>query len=694
MNGIWDHATPFDYGLREHGFTKSPSSLVPSFFMTVLKIPQGKTPDGLGLGVRKAGSSYHFVYWGTTFAGNIGPMPAVRDQWIMFIASAGDLGLVPGSDSWDAVSYDVYGGEAEWDVTTTLSSSSMTISGLSSLGSGLTVGVYDSTNNVIVATGAQSGDFALVNLYRPSSNYQWDAFTVQANIKIYDASNEYYFGPLKNMYPNDNLRFMGQSSFFDSKAAGTSYWPSSSIHTAQLGTKKFMADCSDAILCYDMETVTEGVPTLGTGVVLPRLVDLSGRGNFASLSGTIGYRSTVSQPTDAAAGLGMKFVASQAAFAFASDGTSLRFGTGDFTISAWLKLTTLPANGVTYQILGKRVANGGNYELQASANSTGTYAVAYVGDSSGQVAFTSFPTTLSAGSLYHIVFTRLSGTATLYLNGVSKASGSASKNTDSSSNLEIGRDPASLSESLDGTVDQVLLYNTASTATRILSLYQSRMPGAPQMYLRVQTNGFPITSRVPYEGTYLYSVATYDTKGNVLTSTDLGRTSAGGGNVTSYTYSTLDGQDYLSKVARPDGREINYAYDFWLGVKYGTLDMDCRRSRTQYDTLGRPVQASVYDNDPNEVLHLDMETFSGGNLKDVSCAGTTDSRNGQTVTLTGTTETGGVEGVGRYFDGATQYLTVSRSTTLEPSLITVSAFIWPATVQLSDIVDKSYPDST
>src|SRR5207249_9826877 len=114
------------------------------------------------------------------------------------------------------------------------------------LGSGLSVGIYDSTSNALVTSGTQIGDFATVNLYKPLSTYAWDAFPIQANIKIYDGSNEYYFGPLKNLWHQDIFTYAGQSAFFDPKSGGATYWPSSSVHTAQLGAKKFSGDCLDA----------------------------------------------------------------------------------------------------------------------------------------------------------------------------------------------------------------------------------------------------------------------------------------------------------------------------------------------------------------------------------------------------------------------------------------------------------------
>src|SRR5207245_1624258 len=135
-------------------------------------------------------------------------------------------------------------------------------------------------------------------MYKPPFAASWDAFPVQANIKICSSANsgcygdsyetaEYYFGPLKSIWPGDTFRYAGASSFFDSKSTGDTYtyWPSSSIHTALIGSKKFSGDCLSAILCYDMETMTETI-TPDTGAVTVQMLDLSGKGSHGTIGGT------------------------------------------------------------------------------------------------------------------------------------------------------------------------------------------------------------------------------------------------------------------------------------------------------------------------------------------------------------------------------------------------------------------------
>src|SRR5439155_14388777 len=109
----------------------------------------------------------------------MGPIPAMRDQWIQLVVSTSpsDLWI---SYYWAGIGYGLAGGRAEWDLTTTLSDASLTIAGLNMLcnncNNGIRVSIYDATNGAVVATANQNGgDTAALNLYKPSSRYSWTA---------------------------------------------------------------------------------------------------------------------------------------------------------------------------------------------------------------------------------------------------------------------------------------------------------------------------------------------------------------------------------------------------------------------------------------------------------------------------------------------------------------------------------------
>ncbi len=234
LRGTKVHVTPFDYGSRAHYFSVS-GQTNPSYFVTYVRIPARQAPDGIGLLFEENPSSpncatycWHQAYWGIapavpSFAlgfdsqTSMGPVPAMRDQWIELIVSLADSGL---RDNWVAFGYNLAGGAAEWDVTTTQTSSteSFIVGVPTSLGSNLKVSIYDSSKNVVVASASASTGVAGFNLYKLSSNYNWDTFPVQANIKICSSTSsgcdgsasesaEYYFGPLRNLWPGDMLDY-------------------------------------------------------------------------------------------------------------------------------------------------------------------------------------------------------------------------------------------------------------------------------------------------------------------------------------------------------------------------------------------------------------------------------------------------------------------------------------------------------
>ncbi len=698
IRGNYVHVTPFDYGSRTHWFRTSGHSN-PNYFVTYVRIPSGRAPDGIallfgekldingacsdGIGLR----CWHQAFWGSVDSRepetgldvltntNMGPLPTSRDQWIQLVVSIGDSGLQNWPSGWRDIGYKVSGGEAEWDVTTTQTDASFTVSGLTGLGSNLKVSLYNPLTNTVMASAVVSSGSATINLYRTLPPLYTAIFPTQAMIKICSSTpsnvcdgssetDEYYFGPLRDIWAGDTFRYIGASSFFDSKSSGTPYWPSSSIHTALLGSKKFSGDCLGAVACYDMETLSESSTAPDSGTVSSVVIDLSGKGSH----GAIGNLPQLSAVDKAAAGLGMTFNPATVDTVQATIPTLNLAAGGWNSVSLWMYWTggtsQMPFGFTTYDLWFAGSSFGFN---------TGTGDVWGIAD------------TGLANTRTHVVAEFYNGDVKafnkLYINGVQKTLSQKVGTTGSRSVTtyfaELSGWPNDATNKFGGTLDQVQVFNRALTDTEVLEQYYSRMPGAPQTYLRPQTNGLPVTSRVPYEGTYLYVAATYDSKGNVLSVTDAGRTISGGANITRYAYSTLYGRDYRTQVNRSDGKQIYAAYDFQSGVKYGTLDIDCRRSRTQYDAIGRPIQTSIYDTDSSEKLHLDMETATYNSLKDVSCAGNQDASSGQTVTMTGTNYASGIDGAARSFNGASEYLYAAPTSTVSGSF-TVDVWVKPS----------------
>jgi len=682
MFGTKVHFTAFDYGYREHGFTMTATSMPIFGFIIYVLIPQNKAPDGISLGFIRSGNFY-YVYWGVNKPGTsgvyMGPVPVSRDQWVMLTVKSSDIS---GTGTWGGLYYGASGGEVQWDATTTINNDLLTVSGLTGLGSNIKVSLYDSVNNQVIASGSESAGSASIDVYKPPFATSWDAFPVQVNIKICSSTNsgcfgdsyettEYYFGPLRSVWPGDTFRYIGASSFFNSKSTGDTYtyWPSSSIHTALVGSKKFSGDCLDSIACYDMETVSEGATAADTtGTVTVSMKDLSGRDKGGTLTGAPKF-STIDK---GGAGLATTF-----------DGVADKIqsspsvsGLTTWSISAWVNYDSSGASanqnpialGATQDATIYIVKSNNKIYMKTLNNAAGTVVDANMG-------------TITPGISTHLVITFGGTYVSGFINGVVVKTAFGPTSYIRTNNMMLGATGAS-GNFFKGSVDQVIVYSYQLSAQQVLALYQSRMPGAPQVYIRPLQTGLANATRTPYEGIYLYATAQYDNKGNVVSVTDVGRSVNGGKNVTQYAYSTVDGRDYRTQVNRSDGKQIYTAYDFQSGIKYGTLDIDCRRSRTQYDAIGRPTQTSVYDTDSSEILHLDMETATYNSLKDVSCAGTQDSTQGQGITMSGTTAIAGIEGGARVFDGVSNNL-LTTTNVLSGVTSSVTISVWVAGVTSS-----------
>jgi hypothetical protein len=272
----------------------------------------------------------------------MGPLPTVRDQWVELVVRATDVGFF--GSNWYGMSYDVAGGVVNWDMTTTMNTAVLTVTGLQKIASsGLTVKLYDPQNPATpIASGTQSGDLASFSLYQPSTTYKWNTFPIQGQLKVTDGSNnEYYFGPTRNIWPGDQLTYMGDSSFF--KPTGAAFWPSSTIHTALLGSKKFSVDCLDAVLCYDMESMSEVKTYVGTGNIVFSMLDLSGKGNHGAAN-----KPVLASVATSAAGLASSFDGTSSNLVTAN--TVLSGVTSSVTLSAWVYLPDTSRKGAFIKV--------------------------------------------------------------------------------------------------------------------------------------------------------------------------------------------------------------------------------------------------------------------------------------------------------------------------------------------------------
>lgn len=152
---------------------------------------------------------------------------------------------------------------------------------------------------------------------------------------------------------------------------------------------------------------------------------------------------------------------------------SLRFGRGNFTLSAWVRLESLTGKR---QVLSKRLEPGRNYELQVNAD--GRASAFPGGAANGAEGFRSNGK-LATGIWHHLAFVREAGRTLLYLDGVRDAVLSlAADDVDSNGELHIGQDVHLSAERWHGLLDEVRIASRAHGIDWIKLSYQNQSPGS------------------------------------------------------------------------------------------------------------------------------------------------------------------------------------------------------------------------
>jgi len=132
------------------------------------------------------------------------------------------------------------------------------------------------------------------------------------------------------------------------------------------------------------------------------------------------------------------------------------FGTGDFTIECWIYLS---GSNINYRtIVSTRSSNGTTTGWCLATNASGDiyiYSGAFLVTASSAIV----PSTW-----YHVAVCRLSGTTTLYLNGVSKATSSTAR-TYSDAGLSISADPYGVTELWQGYISDLRLIKGTAVYT-------------------------------------------------------------------------------------------------------------------------------------------------------------------------------------------------------------------------------------
>jgi hypothetical protein len=161
--------------------------------------------------------------------------------------------------------------------------------------------------------------------------------------------------------------------------------------------------------------------------------------------------------------------------------TGLPTGNADRTIEMWVKVNAFATTESFFAGYGNFGSTEETYQVGTLED--GTLFFSQWGQSFNGPA-------LQAGKWYHVAVTSVGNAETLYLNGVSVATGSLTLNTPTGSSLYIGRIPGALGDTrqLDGEVDEVSVYNRALSATEIDAIYQAGDDGKRKPYMIVDTS--------------------------------------------------------------------------------------------------------------------------------------------------------------------------------------------------------------
>ncbi len=213
-----------------------------------------------------------------------------------------------------------------------------------------------------------------------------------------------------------------------------------------------------------------------------KATDFSGRGNTGTLTNS---------PTwvNGKFGKALKFSAASTQYVDVGNPTALQI-TGDMTISTWVKLDSLPSAGDAYQLVAKDNDTGGRAYTFDVYNDTGgaiygtngTVARLYINGGAGNQDngsnLIASNVILSVGVWYHVVGVyNTSGTLDLYINGVSahaQRTGESSSIPSATASVFLGaREYPGVEGYLDGTMDEVRIYNRSLSAAEVKALYNN-----------------------------------------------------------------------------------------------------------------------------------------------------------------------------------------------------------------------------
>ncbi len=207
--------------------------------------------------------------------------------------------------------------------------------------------------------------------------------------------------------------------------------------------------------------------------------------------------------------------------------SKLNLGDGPLSLELWIKITALPPGGGEAKLIDK--GGSGAYQVLLADNGQvplSKAGVAEIGKST---------TTLSVGPWHHIVITKNGSTTKIYLNGVDRSGTMTDQTlTDTTGALILGRNRNTVNDPFNGAMDEVALYNSVLSPTRVAAHYAAGSPASVTHVLTGSASGTgaatgSITARMDLTGS---AAGTGSATGTTVSTPALSGSASGAGSAT------------------------------------------------------------------------------------------------------------------------------------------------------------------
>jgi hypothetical protein len=285
-------------------------------------------------------------------------------------------------------------------------------------------------------------------------------------------------------------------------------------------------------------------------------------------------------------------------------------GTTNFTVAAWIK-TTSTAGEV---IIQQRDANGFNGEYQLAVNGNGTVTF-YLYNDGYQFDITTTKT-VNNGSWQQITAVRNGSAGTIYINGVSNATGSGTPlDLTSTITVAIGADIRDSGGYFKGTMDNVMIFDVAVTPSALTTISTL----GPIVTTAAAVSPAPVTSTTAafsvagsdyYESstplTYTWSVTTVPSGAQTPAFSANSNASASSNTVTFYKAGS-----YVFKVTLTDQSGLTATSTVDVTVSQTPTSVTLSASSIE---SGGTVQATAYDQFGNALSPAPTWSATGGTI--------------------------------------------------------------------------------